>query len=147
MSTEVILFVLRLVSGLLLASLLTALFIVMWRDYRSAAREVEATRRSSGRLVEIQDVDGIHTPTGKSYPLLPLTSLGRDPTNSICVTDNYASGEHALVAMRSGRWWLEDRHSRNGTTLNGVTINQPVIVTDNDVIGIGHVHFRIELEQ
>jgi FHA domain-containing protein len=147
MTTEIILFVLRLVSGLLLSALLTALFIVMWRDYRSAAREVEATRRSYGRLVEIQEVDDVHTPTGKSYPLLPLTSLGRAPTNTISINDNFASGEHALVAMRSGRWWLEDRHSRNGTTLNGVTITQPVIVTDNDVIGIGHMHFRIEMEQ
>ena len=146
MSTETTLFLLRLASGLLLLVLLAALFIVMWRDYRSAARGVEATRRSYGRLIAIQEIDGVNTPTGETHPLLPLTSLGRAPTNTISIDDSFASGEHALVAMRHGRWWLEDRHSRNGTTLNGVAITQPVIVTDSDVIGIGHIRFRIELE-
>ena len=34
------------------------------------------------------------------------------------ISDPYASGEHSLVAWRSGQWWLEDRDSRNGTLLN-----------------------------
>ena len=48
--------------------------------------------------------------------------------------------------MRNGQWWLEDRASRNGTLLNGVPVQQPVIVTDGDVIGIGNYHFRLEME-
>ena len=115
MSTELTLFLLRLISGSLLVSVLILLFLVMWRDYRSAVVQVEASRRAYGRLVELRELDEGYAPTGQSYPLLPLTSLGRSPTNTIPITDDYASGEHALVALRSGQWWLEDRQSRNGT--------------------------------
>lgn len=146
MSTEIALFVLRLVSGVLLLVMLFAIFIVLWRDYHSAARGVESIRRSYGRLVVMREIDGHTMRTGETYPLLPLTSFGRAPTNSIRIEDNFASGEHALLAMRNGQWWLEDRNSRNGTMLNGVPVNQPVVVTDGDVIGIGSAHFRLELE-
>ena len=147
MSTDLTLFLLRLISGALLVGVLALLFVVMWRDYRSAVVQVEASRRAYGRLVEMREIDDAFTPTGHSYPLLPLTSLGRSPTNSIPISDNFASGEHALVALRGGQWWLEDRQSRNGTTINGMPIKHPVIITDGDIIGIGSMNFRLELEQ
>jgi hypothetical protein len=147
LTTEYTLLVLRLISGGLLVALLALLFIIMWRDYRSAVAQAEASRRAYGRLVELRELDEAFVPTGQTYPLLPLTSLGRSPTNSIPISDDYASGEHALVALRSGQWWLEDRQSRNGTTINGTPIKQPVIITDGDIIGVGHVRFRLELEQ
>jgi hypothetical protein len=126
--------------------MLFALFLVMWRDYHSAAREAEASRRSYGRLVVLHEMDGTYAITGESYPLLPLTSLGRSPTNTIRIEDSFASTEHAAVVMRNGQWWLEDRRSRNGTTLNGIAVSQPVIVTDGDIIGIGQKRFRLEME-
>jgi hypothetical protein len=145
-STEVILFLLRLASGLTLLALLSALFVVIWRDYHSAVKEVELDRRVHGRLVALRSIHGSDVVTGETYPLLPLTSLGRSPTNTIQINDNFASGEHALVAIRNGQWWLEDRHSRNGTMLNDMPVNQPVVVTDGDIISIGNIKFRIELE-
>lgn len=147
MSTELALFLLRLLSGVLLLVLLGALFLVMWRDYKATAREAEARRRSYGRLVGLIEINGALTKTGESFPLLPLTSLGRAPTNSIKIDDTFASSEHAIVALRNGQWWLEDRKSRNGTTLNGLPINQPVIVTDGDIIGVGSVRYRLDMEE
>jgi hypothetical protein len=145
-STELALFFLRLLSGVLLLVMLGELFLIMWRDYRATARETEASRRSFGRLIGLIEVDGQLARNGESYPLLPLTSLGRAPTNSIKIDDNFASSEHAVVALRNGQWWLEDRKSRNGTTLNDVPVTQPVIVTDGDIIGIGSTRFRLEME-
>jgi hypothetical protein len=146
LNIDIVLFVLRLVSGGILLLILFALFVILWRDYRSAAVEVEANRRIYGQLVVLQEVDGVYVKTGDSYPLLPLTSLGRSPTNSIRIDDNFASSEHALVAMRNGQWWLEDRQSRNGTMLNDMLINQPVVITHGDMIGIGNTKYRLELE-
>lgn len=146
MTVETTLFILRIISGLALLAVLGLLFLVMWRDYRGAAQQAAAARRAYGRLVALEEVDDALLPTDKAYPLLPITSLGRSPTNTVIVDDDFASGEHALVALRSGQWWLEDRQSRNGTTLNGVPLNQPVIVTDGDIIGVGHCQFRLELE-
>lgn len=143
MQMESTLFALRVVSGGLLLIMLALMFAALWLDYRSAVRLVEASRRSYGRL--IQPHNGTGEPP-KVYPLLPLTSIGRAPTNTIVLDDDFASGEHCIVALRSGQWWLEDRGSRNGTMINGVLINHAVIVTSGDVIGVGKAQFHLELE-
>src|SRR5215470_10486813 len=83
---------------------------------------------------------------GATFPLLPLTSLGRAPTNTITLNDTFASGEHALVTLRGGQWWLEDRGSSNGTLLNGYRIEEPVVISTGDVIGVGQVELKLELE-
>jgi pSer/pThr/pTyr-binding forkhead associated (FHA) protein len=85
-------------------------------------------------------------PTGEVYPLRPLTSIGRSPTNSIVISDNFASSEHALISLKEGRWWLEDRNSRNGTVLNGEAISSPIIVTDGDIISIGNTHLKLTFD-
>ena len=140
-----LLFILRVVSaGLLIAFMGTLSWLVL-REYRQTVIESAAQRRSYGQLVSMLEVDGKLLKTGQNYPLLPLTSLGRSPTNTVPIEDNFASGEHAVLTRRSEQWWLEDRRSRNGTTLNGIPVEKPVIVTDGDVIGIGKMHFRIEL--
>jgi hypothetical protein len=146
MTTEIALLLLRILSGGLLLALMAAFFAVMWRDYRRASAAVEVRRRSFGQLVAMREIDGSTRLTGETYPLLPLTSLGRSPSNTITVDNSFASSEHALVTLRDGQWWLEDRHSRNGTTLNDVPITEPVIITQGDIIGIGQMKFRLELE-
>ncbi len=58
----------------------------------------------------------------------------------------FESHEHPLLDLRHNQWWLEDREGHNGTLMNDVPINQPVIITDDDIIGIGSLRFRLELE-
>jgi FHA domain len=146
LTTEVTLFILRVASAALLLGILGTMFWVIWRDFRQVS-ETTMPRRSYGRVVRVQSIDGHFVVLPESYPLLPLTSLGRTPTNTITIEDTFASGDHAMVALRNGRWWLEDRQSTNGTLLNGVPINQSVIVTDGDIISIGQTHYRLELEK
>ncbi|MCC6613625.1 MAG: FHA domain-containing protein [Anaerolineae bacterium] len=146
MSTPVAFFILRIASALTLLVLLGALFWVMWRDFATASEEVDANRRVHGRLVRLQEIDGRYVASPEAFPLLTLTSMGRGPTNVVPVEDTFASTDHALIALRGGRWWLEDRESTNGTSLNGIAIDQPIIVTDGDIISIGQSHYRLELE-
>ncbi len=147
MTIELVLFLLRLISGLLLGCILAIILWALWRDYRAAAAAPETRRRAYGALVALREVDGQYLATGERYTLLAHTSLGRAPTNTVQINDAFASSEHALVTMRDGQWWLEDRNSRNGTTLNDLPITEPVILTQGDIIGIGQLKFRIELEQ
>lgn len=146
MDAELVLFLLRLISGSLLLGILAVLFVTLWRDYHTAVIETAAQRRIYGRLIEVVEDETGYADTNVAYPLLPLTSIGRSPTNTIPVDDDFASGEHALVALRSGQWWLEDRQSRNGTTINGLLITDPIVITDSDIIGIGSRKFRVHLE-
>lgn len=146
MSIDFILLLLRFISSFLLIGLLFTLFVIIWREYRSMSVQVESRRRSYGQLVVLREIDGRLMLTGETYPLLPLTSLGRSPTNTIPINDTFASSEHALVAMRNGQWWIEDRKSRNGTLLNDLPITEAMVITHGDIISIGKMRFRLELE-
>ncbi|MBL8164312.1 MAG: FHA domain-containing protein, partial [Anaerolineae bacterium] len=141
-----IIFVLRVASGLLLLCLLGVILVHLWRDYQRVASQIEAHRRTYGSLVAMREVDGQFLKTGEIHPLLPITSLGRSPTNSVKIDDSFASSEHAVVILRSGQWWLEDRQSRNGTLLNDIPVTQPMVITHGDIIGIGNLKLRLEIE-
>lgn len=143
MSLDVVLFILRVIAGALLLGFLAAIFVVLWRDYQTAASRVTQAQREYGRLIVIQAEDGV---TGRSYPLLSQTSLGRSPSNTVVLDDHFCSQEHALVTRRGGQWWLEDRNSSNGTLLNGERVVEPVVVSSGDVICIGRLALKIELE-
>lgn len=144
MSTEHLLLALRIVTSLVLVSFLGLIFVVLWRDYRMAAGTAGERQQRRGRLV-VLDGNGA-TGAGASYPLLPLTSLGRGPTNTVVLQDTFCSQQHALVIWRGGQWWLEDQHSSNGTLLNGEPVHEPVVVSSGDVIHVGRVSLKLELD-
>jgi hypothetical protein len=142
--------ILRFVAIGLLYLLLAGIVIVVWRDWKSTSRYLERTRqvarRSLGRLVVIRRGQTELLP-GQAIPLAVITGLGRAPTNTVVLSEPFASNEHARLYRRDGRWWLEDLGSRNGTQLNGERLHARAIVVTGDVLGIGGVQMRIELEE
>ena len=55
-------------------------------------------------------------------------------------------GIFTRLDRRDGEWWLTDLDSRNGTLLNGVPITKSVPLADGDVIGVGQVELKLEIE-
>ena len=80
------------------------------------------------------------------FRLHPITTLGRSSSNTIVVSDDFTSAEHARILLERGTWWLEDRRSRNGTRLNEAAIEKRTRLADGDVIGIGKSSFRLTLD-
>lgn len=145
MSPNLIFFILRFALALIILIFLGAIFFLLWKDVTRATIETQARDKVRGRLIVI---DGESPPirVGDSFPLLTLTSIGRAPTNTAHIDDDTASLEHALVHLRDGRWWLEDLDSRNGTILNNNQIDHPVPVGAGDVIEVGRVKLKLEIQ-
>jgi pSer/pThr/pTyr-binding forkhead associated (FHA) protein len=143
-------FVLRCGATGLLYTMLLGVVIVVWRDWKVTARLLTRTRqtssRSLGRLIVIERGQTELLP-GQSIPLSVITGIGRAPTNTVVLGEPFASNEHARLYRRNGRWWLEDLGSRNGTLLNGERLRACTIVVTGDLVGIGGVQMRIELEE
>jgi pSer/pThr/pTyr-binding forkhead associated (FHA) protein len=141
---ETAIFVVRILLSLLLYVFLAMLFIFLWRDIRSTSRQPTTlvAHEKPGRLRIVRGSDDLQE--GSILALSPFTTIGRSDANTIKVNDTYASSEHALIAWRSGQWWLEDRGSRNGTLLNEVRVEEPLIVSNGDVIGIGQLRLKFE---
>jgi hypothetical protein len=138
-------FILRAALAVLLFAFLGALFWMLWQDVRLASRVAAVRARRLGQLVVLESALAA-LPPGASFPLMPVTSLGRAPTNTACLPDDTASLEHALLHLREGQWWLEDLGSRNGTRLNETPVREPAPVIPGDIIGVGRVKLRFELE-
>ncbi len=63
--------------------------------------------------------------------------LGRAPNAGIRLDDDGISRNHARLRLETGRTWIEDIQSRNGTFVNGERIGVPVELADGDKIQIG----------
>jgi len=144
LTMDVLLLILRVFLAILLYAFLAAIFVMVWRDVRQAAISRESIR-PSGRLVVLETTDKA-IGAGTTFRLQPVTSIGRLPSNTILISDTYASSRHALLSWKEKQWWLEDQGSRNGTLLNGARVADPTVVSTGDVIGIGHTKLKLELE-
>ncbi len=118
---------------------------MLWRDFRTAADRATEQTRARGRLLVVQADGDVQMERG-DFPLFPLTTIGRAPTNSVVIPDSFASSEHASLTLRGGQWWLEDQDSANGTALNRRPVAEPVVVSTGDVIHVGRVLLRVELD-
>jgi hypothetical protein len=145
MTPGVVFFGLRIALALLLYGFLGALLWMLWQDVRMAAARSATRGRRLGRLVVLESALE-QLPAGREFPLMPITSLGRAPTNTVTLPDDTASLEHALLHLREGQWWLEDLGSRNGTRLNDHGIHEASPVMAGDVVGVGRVQLKVELE-
>ncbi len=144
MSFEVVLLILRLVAAGLLVAFLGTIAWLIYRDMQVTAQSITHQSRQQGNL-RVLMLNG-EVPVGElSYPLMPVTSLGRASTNTIVLKEPFASGEHALITRRDGQWWLEDLSSRNGTLLNDVVLTETAVITTGDIITIGETSLKIEI--
>lgn len=76
-------------------------------------------------------------------------TIGRRPDNNIVLSSTAASGRHAVVGYESGRYYVEDLKTANGTQLNGKPVTR-ALLKHGDLIGIGGSHLLFlmpELQQ
>lgn len=79
---------------------------------------------------------------GDTFPCGQETLLGRGERSNIIVAGSFASARHARVYFKEGQYWLEDLQSTNGTFLNEIQVNQPIVLANGDKIRIGSVIFQ-----
>lgn len=142
LSSELLIFILRLALLGLLYLFLALVVLSARRDLRTLAVPDVVSRPKSAKLV-VLDPGQTSLSSGESLALGAITTLGRSRNCTIVLDDTFVSSEHAMVAYRGGRWWLADRGSTNGTLLNGRPIQGEVGVQASDVIGIGDVQLRL----
>ena len=77
---------------------------------------------------------------GKYYPLGQRTNvIGRDEALLIQILDPRVSRKHVQIRFDQGKncYYVVDMKSKHGVFINGVKIDDEVILSDNDYIQIG----------
>jgi len=74
----------------------------------------------------------------KRVPLDPQKecTIGRAASCTVCLPHVTISRIHAVIRYTHGKWMLEDRHSRNGLTLNSVPVYGQMELHEHDTIRI-----------
>ena len=110
--------------------------------FHAAPAFSEAPRGSDGWLVAER---GGGLEQGGRFDLIGGLSIGRSKEADVQIDDRYASGLHARVLSREGRFYVEDMNSTNGTLLNGATLQGEAELVDRDTVQIGDTIFRFEV--
>ena len=102
------------ILGLRIAFIVLLYLFLFWvirvivRDLRQPAQtEAPPPKARYGKLVVVEPGNSRLAP-GTVYTLQAVTSLGRKPSNSIVLEDDFISSEHSLISWRDGRPWVED---------------------------------------
>lgn len=70
--------------------------------------------------------------------------LGRDPACDLSVEDETISLRHCKLSFHHKHWWVEDLASTNGTFINETMIVTPIVITDGDLLRLGHVDISVK---
>src|SRR5260370_34636420 len=74
---------------------------------------------------------------GNTYSITKaITSLGRDPSNDIVISDPAVSRHHAQIIQENGSWTIKKLVTHNSLTVNQRILPQSSL-NDQDSIGLG----------
>jgi hypothetical protein len=137
MTPGLVLLVIRVVLGLILYAFLGMILLFLWKEIQSHRASEIHYPPTVLVLVDDSNVD-------VTYALIANNRIGRAADNSLVLQDETASAHHARLSFHEGQWWLEDLGSRNGTAVNGIALEGPLVLTYGDQIAFGRVEFRME---
>jgi ABC-type multidrug transport system ATPase subunit/pSer/pThr/pTyr-binding forkhead associated (FHA) protein len=85
---------------------------------------------------------------GEAFPISkPITTLGREPTNDIVISDPAVSRHHAQLLWSNGTWSIRKLASQNTLTVNRHDVQQSPL-GERDTIGLGTgTTFLLELNK
>ncbi len=146
MSLDVFLFILRLLFIVLLYLFLMQVVFAITRDLRKTATASENTFNKAppvvGHLVVVDSGPSNILP-GTRFDLSPQTTIGRGPTNTIQLLDNFISSENTRLWFRNGLWYVQDAGSTNGTYVNNQAAREALTARFGDIIQVGFIRFKL----
>lgn len=144
MTLDVFLLILRLLFIVLLYLFLMQVVIAITRDLRKTAAGGDATSKApvTGHLIVVDSGPSSILP-GTRFDLSPQTTIGRGPTNTIQLTDNFISAEHTRLWFRNGTWYVQDAGSTNGTYLNNQPARDALPARFGDIVQVGFIRFKL----
>lgn len=146
MTLDVFLFILRLLFIVLLYLFLMQVVIAITRDLRKTATASENSANQAppvvGHLIVVDSGPSNILP-GTRFDLSPQTTIGRGPTNTIQLTDNFISSENTRLWFRNGLWYVQDAGSTNGTYVNSQPAREALSARFGDIIRVGFISFKL----
>ncbi len=72
--------------------------------------------------------------------------IGRSLDSDFILEDSTVSSRHARLFFQLNQWWFEDLKSTNGSYLDGIRVEEAIVVKDNDEIYCGDAIFKVSIK-
>jgi len=146
MQLDTFFLILRILFVVLLYLFLMQVVIAITRDLRKTAASSEGMDSKGlsvlGHLIVV-DSGPTNMLPGTRFDLQPQTIIGRGPTNTIQITENFISSEHTRLWFRNGTWYVQDAGSVNGTYVNNQPAREVIPAKSGDIIRVGYIQFKL----
>lgn len=111
-------------------------------------KDADRKRRESRRSTHTSEPRSLLLTGGPLVgTIIPLGStqivIGRSPSSTLVLEDEYASSQHARLTPADGRWWIEDLGSRNGTFVDDERLTSPRELNVGDIVRIGQTTLEL----
>ncbi|MDO5517003.1 MAG: FHA domain-containing protein [Clostridium sp.] len=117
---------------------------IMYKDVKNGGKKRRVPRTNGNYGLEVMSSgNGRDLKVGSIIPIRSDLSIGRKDNNTIVLTDQHVSGNHAKIIVRNSGLFIEDLNSTNGTYLNNKKVNGRSKLTNKDEIKIGTSVFKI----
>lgn len=111
--------------------------VVTRRDRAARNRKrSKKSRTKSKNLTTLLVTEGPLTGSSLQLSNRPII-VGRAPTSTLVLDDDYASAQHARIYPQNDQWYVEDLGSTNGTVVSGVRITAPTPLAANTPVRFG----------
>lgn len=141
MTPEIIVLILRIIMIIVLFGFVLFALITQWLTLKSTHYK-NWKGRPLGLIVSNQEGEEIIENVFNKSDLI----IGRDPNADLRIDDATISSQHARLTFRQNQWWVEDLDSTNGSFLNEVLIEEPMVITSRDTLRCGRILLQIKIE-
>jgi pSer/pThr/pTyr-binding forkhead associated (FHA) protein len=146
MQLDAFFLILRILFIVLIYLFLMQVIIAITRDLRKTEASGEGIASNGppvlGHLIVVDSGPSNLLP-GTRFDLEPQTTIGRGPTNTIRITDNFISSEHTRLWFRNGIWYVQDAGSVNGTYVNNQPAREALPAKLGDLVRVGYIQFKL----
>ncbi len=116
---------------------------IMYKDVKGGGRRRKPSAIKNFGIEVLSVGENSNLEEGSILLLNGIITIGRKDGNTIRLTDQYASGNHAKIVVKNNEILIEDLNSTNGVFINDEKVNEYAKLRPNDKIRIGSATFKV----
>ena len=116
---------------------------IMYKDVKGGGRRRTSQGKKSYGIEVMEVVGNSNLKKGAVVPIRGIVTIGRKNDNSIVLSDQHVSSNHARFVIKNNILFIEDLNSTNGTYVNGKKVEGKVKLFGKDEIKIGTTSFMV----
>lgn len=116
---------------------------IMYKDVKGGGRRRKSSTIKNYGIEVLSVGENSNLEEGSILLLNGIITIGRKDGNTIRLTDQYASGNHAKIVVKNNEILIEDLNSTNGVFINDEKVTEYAKLRANDKIRIGSATFKV----